>query len=154
MYVPLNGGRDFYGNPVNDGHPDFGAFEYLGSGVFADEATEAQKDQDAADASTAAWTRWMFPSEIYVDDPASVQIRLREKIEDGVTGTVTYTNHKNGKPVTISFDDLKDRGVITLDKMNTDKQTLLKSTVKIKLQKGKFTEELEIPFAERPARRR
>ena len=66
----------------------------------------------------------------------------------------TIVPDENGKPVTISFDDLKDRGVITLNKMNADKETLLKSTVKIKLQKGKFTEELEVPFAERPARRR
>ena len=154
MYVPLNGGRDFFGNPVNDGHPDFGAFEYLGSGVFADEAAEAQKDKDATDASTVAWTRWMFPAEIYVDSPEDVKIALREAIDSQVTGTVTYTNHKNSKPVTVSLDKLKDRSLIALDKLNADKETLLKSKISVKIQRGRFTEAWEIPFAERPARRR
>ena len=54
IYIPFNGGRDYFGNPVNDGHPDMGAFEVLGSGVFADADDEARKDRDAADASSLA----------------------------------------------------------------------------------------------------
>ena len=38
LFVPMHGGRDFFGNPVEDGKPDFGAYEQIGSGVFADDA--------------------------------------------------------------------------------------------------------------------
>ena len=35
MPVAANGGRDFYGNAVNDGSIDIGAFEQLGSRIPA-----------------------------------------------------------------------------------------------------------------------
>ena len=43
LFIPMNGNRDFFGNPVNDGSPDLGAYEQIGSGVFADPTAEADK---------------------------------------------------------------------------------------------------------------
>ncbi|MEJ2648038.1 MAG: right-handed parallel beta-helix repeat-containing protein [Sedimentisphaerales bacterium] len=37
-----NGGRDFYGNPVNDGSPDIGVYEQLGSGAFPKTQTQEE----------------------------------------------------------------------------------------------------------------
>ena len=74
-------------------------------------------------------------------------------IEEGVTGTVTWVNPKNGKPVVVDLSKIKDRSNFTIP-VKSDKETLLGSKVKVDLKKGKFTESFEIPFAERPATRR
>ncbi|MDD4655369.1 MAG: right-handed parallel beta-helix repeat-containing protein, partial [Bacteroidales bacterium] len=74
MYIPNHGGLDFYGNAVDDGHPDMGAFESLGTGVFADKAKEAQMDEDARDASSVAWNKWSFPLAVKAGDPAATEI--------------------------------------------------------------------------------
>ena len=34
VFIPANGNRDFFGNPVNDGIPDLGAYEQIGSRSF------------------------------------------------------------------------------------------------------------------------
>ncbi|MFA6326672.1 MAG: right-handed parallel beta-helix repeat-containing protein, partial [Bacteroidales bacterium] len=74
MYIPNHGGRDFFGNAVEDGHPDMGAFEAIGTGVFADKAKEAQMDEDARDASSVAWNKWSFPLAVKAGDPAATEI--------------------------------------------------------------------------------
>jgi len=153
IYIPFNGGRDFYGNVVKDGHPDFGAFEFLGSGAFANETEEASKDKDAADASSVAWAKWMFPGELFVNDTKVVSIKLREALEDGITGFVTFENPKSTKPIQVDLSKLKDRSIIDL-KVNTDKETLIGSRLRVSIRKGKYAEEWELPFTERPARRR
>ncbi len=153
MYVPNAGGRDFFGNALEDGHPDFGAFEAVGTGVFADTRSLAEQDRDAADASSVAWGKWSFPLGLPVDATDVVPVRLYQPLEDGVTGTVTWVNPKNGKPVVVDLAKAKDRGSFTLP-VKSDRQTLLSSTVKVELRKGKFTESFEIPFAEKPATRR
>ena len=153
MYVPNAGGRDFFGNALEDGHPDFGAFEAVGTGVFADTRSLAEQDRDAADASSVAWGKWSFPLGLPVDATDVVPVRLYQPLEDGVTGTVTWVNPKNGKPVVVDLAKAKDRGAFSLP-VKSDRQTLLSSTVKVELRKGKFTESFEIPFAEKPATRR
>lgn len=153
MYVPNAGTRDFFGNALEDGHPDFGAFEAVGTGVFADTADLAAQDKDASDASSVAWSKWCFPLGLPVDKTDAVPVKLYRPLEDGVTGTVTWVNPKGGKPVTIDLSKVKDRGAFSLP-VKSDRETLLASTVKVELKKGKFTESFEIPFAEKPATRR
>ncbi|MDD4481421.1 MAG: hypothetical protein PHZ15_08200, partial [Bacteroidales bacterium] len=153
IYIPFNGGRDFYGNVVKDGHPDFGAFEFLGSGAFSNETEEAARDKDAADASSVAWAKWMFPGELFVNDTKVVSIKLREALEDGITGFVTFENPKSTKPIQVDLSKLKDRSIIDL-KVNTDKETLMGCRLRVSIRKGKYAEEWELPFTERPARRR
>ena len=152
LYMPNNGGRDFFGLPVNDGHPDVGAFEYLGSGVFADEAAIAVQDADARDASAVAWAKWCFPIEFGVKETDVLNIKLYQPLEEGVTGKISWTNPKNGKTVTVDLAKAKSRSEFAL-KLKTDVQTLLSSKVKVSVEKGKFAEEWEIAFAETPARR-
>ena len=153
MYVPNAGGRDFFGNALEDGHPDFGAFEAVGTGVFADTRSLAEQDRDAADASSVAWGKWSFPLGLPVDATDVVPVRLYQPLEDGVTGTVTWVNPKIGKSVVVDLSKATDRGSFILP-VKSDRQTLLSSTVKVELRKGKFTESFEIPFAEKPATRR
>jgi hypothetical protein len=95
----------------------------------------------------------MFPGELYVDNPKIVSIRLREALEDGITGFVTFENTKSAKPIKADISKLKDRSIIDL-KVDSDKETLMGSRVRVSIRKGKFAEEWVISFAERPARRR
>jgi len=152
IYIPSNGGRDFFGNAVADGRPDLGAFEFLGSGAFADKESEDSKDRDAADASEVAWTRWMFPDAIYTDVEGDVAIRLREPVSECIAGHVTFRNPKNSKPMTIDFAKLKERNTVVLFKSGLEIPPGSKVTVRI--EKGRFTEQWEIPFALRPSKKR
>ena len=141
-YVPLNGGRDFFGNPVEDGHPDFGAFEAVGTGVFSDSASEAEQDRKAAALSAISWAKWYFPEAVYADDSSVLTIRLKNPLEEGISGTVSLVPAE-GKTQTVSLDKLKDRGSIEI-KTRLDKAELLESSVRLNLTNGDFTEEWEI----------
>ncbi|MFA7211758.1 MAG: hypothetical protein WC110_09970, partial [Bacteroidales bacterium] len=153
MYIPNHGGRDFFGNAVEDGHPDMGAFEAIGTGVFADKAKEAQMDEDARDASSVAWNKWSFPLAVKAGDPAATEIVMYQPVEEGITGTVTWTNPANGKNVVLPLEKIAGKKTFTMA-LKTDRETLLGTTLKVQLKKGKYTEEFEIPFSEKPARRK
>ena len=153
MYVPNNGGRDFFGQPVNDGHPDYGAFEYLGSGVFTDGVEEARQDELARQASEVAWAKWMFPASVASNDPSQAVIQLREPLTPGIKGTLTWQNPKGGKPVVVDLSKVKDRQRLVLP-LKTDKETLESTTLKVYLDNGAFTEAFEIPFREARQQRR
>jgi len=153
MYIPSAGNRDFFGYPLEDGHPDVGAFEYLGSGVFADKARIAAQDADARDASAVAWAKWCFPLELGIEDAEILNIKLYQPLEDNVSGTISWTNPANGKTVSVVIPKTGERAEFTL-KLKSDSQTLLKSKVKVVVHRGKYTEEWEIPFAEKPAKRK
>ena len=153
MYIPNHGGRDFFGNTVEDGHPDMGAFEALGTGVFADKAKEAEMDQDARDASTLAWNKWNFPLAVKAESPAATEIVMYQPVEEGVIGTITWTNPGNGKKVVLPLEKIAGKKTFTMA-LKTDRETLLGTTLKVQLKKGKYVEEFEIPFSEKPARRR
>lgn len=152
MYIPNNGGRDFFGNVVEDGKTDIGAFEFVGSGSFGDKAKEEQMDKDACDASNVAWSKWAFPLGIVPDDSQNVSVRLLEPLEEGVTGTVTWVNPKNSKATVVPVGKVAGQDTITL-KLKADKETLLGTVLKVHLQKGRFVEEFEIPFTDKPGKR-
>ena len=145
-YVPFNGGRDFFGNPVEDGHPDFGAFEAVGSGAFSDSAFETEQDRKAAALSTITWARWNFPETAYVDDGQLLRIRLRNPLEEGVSGSATLVPAE-GKALTINFDKLKDRGTIQF-KTRLGRDELLRSRVRVRLDCGGLSEEWEISVSD------
>ena len=153
MYVPNNGGRDFFGNPVNDGHPDYGAFEFLGSGVFTDGKSEAEQDEIARQASSIAWAKWMFPKTIASNDPSQAVIQLREPLTDDIKGSLSWTNPKTGKTLTVDLSKVKDRQRFVLP-VKSDKETLESTTLKVNLDNGRFREVFEVPFQEAAARRR
>ncbi|MGI5846650.1 MAG: right-handed parallel beta-helix repeat-containing protein [Candidatus Cryptobacteroides sp.] len=152
MYVPNAGARDFFGNLLEDGHPDFGAFEQPGSGVFPD-GSEAQKDEIARQASSIAWAKWMFPDVVASNSPEGPTIRLREPLEPSIQGTVTWVADGQKKPVVVNLSKLKDRQQIVLP-IKADQVTLESSKLKVVLSNERFSEEWEIPFREVQHRRR
>ena len=152
MYVPGSAKVDFFGNVIDDGHPDFGVFEQPGSGVFSD-GSEEEKDLRARQASDLLWTKWMFPSAIASNNPDALGFRLIQPIEESITGTLSWVGPSGKKPVVVDISRLKDRQNITLP-IKADKATLESTTLKVNIQNGSFAESWEIPFQEIVPRRR
>lgn len=153
MYVPLAGCKDYFGNCLTDGHPDFGAFEALGTGVFADKAALSAKDSEARDESMVKLAKWAFPAAIACDNPEKVSVRLSFPIEEGVTGTLTWTNPKNNKVTKIDLAKQTNRSSLEF-KLKADLETVLASSIKVELKKGNYSESLDIPFTKVQPRRR
>ena len=152
MYVPDNGGRDFFGQSLEDGHTDYGAFEFLGSGAFADKAELARRDEASRQASSVAWAKWMFPQSVSFTDPSQIVISLREPLTDDIKGTLTWTNPKNGKAVKADISKLKDRQRLVIPG-KSDAQTLSGTVLTIDLGNGAYTEHWDIPVQQAQQRR-
>ncbi|MCR4864498.1 MAG: right-handed parallel beta-helix repeat-containing protein [Bacteroidales bacterium] len=152
MYVPDNGGRDFFGQSLEDGHTDYGAFEFLGSGAFADKAELARRDEASRQASSVAWAKWMFPQSVSFTDPSQLVISLRETLTDDIKGTLTWVNPKNGKAVKADISKLKDRQRLVIP-VKSDAQTLLGTVLTIDLGNGAYTEHWDIPVQQAQQRR-
>lgn len=153
MYIPFNGGRDFFGNAVDDGHPDIGAFEALGTGVFADCSSEAEKDKDARDASELAWAKWSFPLGVSTNNPEETTIVLYEPLSDKIEGSISWNDPSTSKTVTIDLGKAKDRQNFTM-KLKASAEDLMSCPLKVEIRKGKFTETFEIPFSNNPETRK
>ena len=152
MYVPNNGGRDFFGQSLEDGHTDYGAFEFLGSGAFADKAELARRDEASRQASSVAWAKWMFPQSVSFTDPSQIVISLREPLTDDIKGTLTWTNPKNGKAVKADISKQKDRQRLVIP-VKSDAQTLPGTVLTIDLGNGAYTEHWDIPVQQAQQRR-
>ena len=152
MYVPDNGGRDFFGQSLEDGHTDYGAFEFLGSGAFADKDELARRDEASRQASSVAWAKWMFPQSVSFTDPSQLVISLREPLTDDIKGTLTWTNPKNGKAVKADISKLKDRQRLVIP-VKSDAQTLSGTFLTIDLGNGAYTECWDIPVQQAQQRR-
>ena len=152
MYVPDNGGRDFFGQSLEDGHMDYGAFEFLGSGAFADKAELARRDEASRQASSVAWAKWMFPESVSFSDPSQLVISLREPLTQDIKGTLTWVNPKNGKAVKADIAKLKDRQRLVIP-VKSDAQTLPGTVLTIDLGNGAYTEHWDIPVQQAAQRR-
>ena len=152
MYVPNNGGRDFFGQSLEDGHTDYGAFEFLGSGAFADKAELARRDEASRQASSVAWAKWMFPQSVSFTDPSQIVISLREPLTDDIKGTLTWVNPKNGKAVKADISKQKDRQRLVIP-VKSDAQTLPGTVLTIDLGNGAYTEHWDIPVQQAQQRR-
>lgn len=154
LFVPLNCNRDFFDNPVNDGSVDIGAFEMLGTGVFADTQKEDALNAEERVESRVAWTKWMFPQTFPIPEDGKLVIKLREPIEPTVTGSLTWVDNKgNHKPITVQIDKAKQRDTYTFT-LKADQNTLLDSSVRVSIKEGNFSEEWNIPLAIPAPRRR
>ncbi|MDL2208299.1 right-handed parallel beta-helix repeat-containing protein [Parabacteroides sp. OttesenSCG-928-O15] len=156
LFVPLNSVRDYFGYPVNDGSVDIGAYEQLGSGVFADVAKEEALNRQEVRESRMAWAKWMFPKTIPVQESGEITIRLREPLEKEITGTLTWLDKQGkSKSITIQLDKAKQRNLFTFAP-KADKDILLNSSVRISLKEkgGDLSEEWEIPLVEPAPRTR
>lgn len=147
VYVPLSGEHDFWGNPLDDGHTDFGAYEQIGSGVFADKVKLEGADRKYTKESTMAWAKWSFPLQIQVEEEGNiVNIRLLEPLDENVKGAITWIDPE-GKKVVQVLDKQKKRDEFTL-KVKADKAALLASSVQVDLQYEDLEETWNIPFTE------
>lgn len=154
LFVPLNSVRDYYGNPVADGTVDIGAYEQLGSGVFADPQKEAALNLQEQRESRMALSKWVFPKTIPVTEEGNITIRLREPVAEEITGTLVWSDRAGkNKPVTIRLDKVKERNLFTFT-LQADKNTLLNSSVRVNLKEGELSEEWEIPLVEPLTNRR
>lgn len=151
IYVPLSGIRDFWGNPLEDGHSDFGAYEQIGSGVFADKAKMEEADRKYKKESNMAWAKWNFPLQIYIEeDNNQIAIKLLEPLDEKVKGTITWTNTQGEKVITV-LEKQKKRDEFIL-KIKADKATLLASLLQVSLQYEDLSEIWNIPFVEKQTR--
>ena len=153
VYIPDNGRRDFFGQPLYDGKTDIGAFEYLGSVPEADPEKEAALDKASREASSVAWARWSFPQAVASNGPARFSIRLREALTGDITGSVSWTDPVKGKTYKLDISKLKDRRTLTLP-VKEGLSVPDGTAVKVSLTNGSFSEEFEIPVKEIEQRNR
>ena len=154
LFVPLNSKRDYYGNLVNDGSVDIGAYEQIGSGVFADLTKEEALNSQELRQSRMAWAKWMFPKTIPIIENGNIAIRLRTPLEKEISGTVTWIDKQGKKKQQIiQIDKLKERNNITF-LLKEEKEVLLNSFIRVNLKEGDLSEEWDIPFTEFRANRR
>ena len=147
LFVPLNSKRDYYGNPINDGSVDIGAYEQIGTGVFADIEKENTLNQNEIRQSRMAWSKWIFPKTILITEDGNIIIRLRGSLDDKVNGTAVWSDKQGKKkPVTIQLDRVK--GNVIDFSLKADETILLDSSVHISLKEGNLSEEWEIPVVE------
>lgn len=66
MLIGMKGNRDFFGNPLNDGATDYGAFELLGSGAVRDTLIENKADRYEKAINLFTWTKRKFPNMVAI----------------------------------------------------------------------------------------
>lgn len=144
MYVPLAGEHDFWGNPLEDGQPDFGAYEQIGSGVFADTVRLAETDRTYRKESDMAWAKWSFPLRAdWVEEKGEIEIRLLEPLAKEVKGTLTWIDSK-GKKSVLALEKQSKRDVFAW-KVKGGKEMWTDSSVQVSLQYEGLNEEWNIP---------
>lgn len=147
LFIPLNSKRDYFGNPVGDGSVDIGAYEQLGSGVFADIQKEEALNEEERIKSRLAWTKWMFPQTLPIPEDGKLVIILRESIEPTITGSLIWSDRNGkGKPVTLQLNESQQKNNFTFT-LKADQNTLSESSVRVSLKEGAFSEEWDIPLA-------
>ena len=155
IFVPNNGGRDYFGNPVEDGKPDLGAYEQIGSGVFADPAAEQELTRIYTTKSRLALAKSLFPVSIRIPEDGKVTITLASPLENSTTGSITWNNPKIGaKPANILINRPQSPRNNFAFTVNATKEALLNTTLRVVLQDGEFKEEWDIPFTEAAPLRR
>jgi len=148
IFIPLNSRRDFYGNPVIDGSVDIGAFEQLGSGVFADSKREEELNRTASVISELAWTKRSFPATLRKAADGSVMISLREPVANNITGTVTWANNEiKARPAYIQIGKTQDRKTF---KFTLPAGSVIRegAVLHVLLEEQGFKEEWDIPVTE------
>ena len=149
IFVPNNGGRDYFGNPVEDGKPDIGAFEQIGSGVFADVSSEQELTRIYTTKSRLALAKSRFPASIRIPEDGKITITLVSPLESTTTGTITWSDAKIGaKPASILINRPQSPRNNFAFTVGATKETLLNTSLRVTLQDGEFKEEWDIPFTE------
>jgi hypothetical protein len=151
IFVPLNSIRDFFGNPVNDGSIDIGAYEQIGSGVFANEQLEKELNRKAAVRSGLAWAKRTFPATIRPPVDGKLVITLREPLENQIAGSISWTNTEvKAKPAAIRLNKLQERRNFTFA-VPANVQSIAGVSIHVLLQDQEFREEWDIPVVPQSA---
>lgn len=148
IIVPLAGDRDFYGNALTDGHPDFGAFEALGTGVYKDDAKVAGVDDAYWKESEFCWAKWNFPLTLDAEKCAEDQvitITPLEPVSADAKGTISWTNAQ-GKTTTCVIEKQKSRNEFVIKAPKATKEEMLTNPVHVKIDMYGKTQEWNIPF--------
>jgi hypothetical protein len=154
IFVPWNSKRDFFGNPVNDGSIDIGAYEQIGSGVFANEALENEMNNTATVRYRLAWAKRTFPLTIRQPSEGRVIISLREPLESHITGTISWNDSEiKAKPAAAILGKSKERNNFSFT-FPVSAQPYEGASVHVILQDHGFKEEWNIPVVAQPATRR
>jgi len=150
IFIPLNSNSDFFGNPVNDGSIDIGAYEQMGSGVFADESLEKVLNSKFLARHNLAWARRTFPETLRIPDDGKLTITLREALGEHISGTISWNDIKaKVKPAEIHLAKSKERRnfLITLPAGYKPKES---TSVRVIIRDREFTEEWDIPVTAQP----
>lgn len=95
MLLAGSGIRDFFGNPLNDGAPDFGAFEQMGSGATADTTIINKLNRYEKAVSLFAWTKRKFPDMVAIpSEGGNVSVSLNMSLQ-GSLATATRLDTVN-----------------------------------------------------------
>lgn len=142
--VPFAGARDYFGNPLEDGHPDMGAYEQQGSGSFAEADALAENERAYARASAMALAKWIFPLEVSAGQAdKELTLRLTEPLDPQVDGSITLLG-KAGEPARLDVGKQKQRKVFTL-KMPKGQSAQAVSKIAVRLTYQGLEEQWEIP---------
>ncbi len=152
IFVPWNSKRDFFGNPVYDGSIDIGAFELIGSGVFADESIENKINEKVAARSRLAWAKRTFPTTIRQPVEGKLIITLREPLDSHISGTISWNkNEIRTKPDAILLSKSPERKNFTFT-IPAKTQLSATNSFHIMLEEKEFREEWDIPVSSSPGR--
>jgi len=148
VFIPSNGNRDFFGNQVNDGHIDVGAFEQIGSGVFAESAVVQELNRKESARSRLAWAKTTFPKTLKTPSAdGKITVMLKEPLENSLTGTLSWNNQAlSAKPALIPMNKLPGRNSFEFT-VKADHSSVIGSTVHVMLQEQEFKEEWDIPVS-------
>ena len=146
--IPFPGNRDFWGNPLSDGHPDVGAYEQIGSGVFADAAKQGAVERSYAKESEMALAKWIFPTQILLGaTDTELLIKLVEPLGEQVRGSLSWTD-AGGKVSVLALDKAKKRDEFRV-KLLAGQTASFARPVQVSLRYEDLLESWTIPIKER-----
>jgi len=154
IFIPWNSVHDFFGNPVLDGSVDIGAYEQIGSGVFADKALEKRINNTAMIKNRLALAKRNFPLTIRKPEDGRIVINISEPIDSHITGIISLNSSEiKAKPAVIFLEKAKDRNffVFSLPKSTQSNEDI---SVQILLDYNGISEEWVIPVVEQTMVRR
>lgn len=147
VLMAMNSKLDFYGNPINDGAIDYGAYEQIGSGVFNDTLIEKELNRVESAKSRLAWAKRTFPQKIDLSlDNSKVTVSVTEPLEKSITGTLTWNvQNSNIRPATINLNKPEKNTFTFIVKPGSN--LILPSSLHVQLADEEFREEWDIPVS-------
>ena len=144
-FIPENGGRDFFGNAVNDGAPDIGVFEMDGGEGFSAGTDSLEMNRKARVISDLIWARLVFPDEaVWADDGDGVVMNLREALPDSILGTMSFVG-SDGRTVFKAEIAQKTKRQHLKMNISGGEENFVDSRIRIRLEKDGLAEEWDIP---------